>query len=189
MFPSSPKLAGPVKYSRPDSDTIILTCDRSFRWPALFGLSGIAVLLASLWSPALFIIFAVYGVPAIAAALYFAVLRANVVLSKKNGTLELKPMVPFFRTKRRTLLLNLSEIREFLVESEFDLGSGATPFVWHLAAITANGKSYRLTWHFARQPILLAAEEAARITGKPLREENDALKSSTWNRWGYNFLR
>jgi hypothetical protein len=52
-----------------------------------------------------------------------------------------------------------------------------------------DGKGYRLTWHFARQPILLAAEEAARITGKPLREEDDALKSSTWNRWGYNFLR
>ena len=189
MIPSSPKLAGPVKHSNPDSDTVILTCDRSLRWPALFGLIGIVLLLACFWSPGFFLVFAFYGVPAIIAALYFAVLRANVVLSKKAGTLELKPLIPLFQTRRRTLQVNFSEIREFLLEPEFDLGSGESPFVWHLAVITVDGRSHRLTWHFARQPVLLAGEQAARITGKPLREQRDALKSSTWSRWGYNFLR
>jgi|HubBroStandDraft_4_1064222.scaffolds.fasta_scaffold721617_2 hypothetical protein len=105
MIPSNPKLAGPVKYSSPDSDTVILTCDRSLKWPVIF-----------------------------------------------------------------------------------DSGSGESPFVWHLTAITVDGRSHRLTWHFDLKPMLLAGEEAARITGKPLRVERDALKSSTWNRWGYNFL-
>ena len=186
MIPSNPKLAGPVKHSNPDCDTVILTCDRSLKWPAIFGLSGILVLLGSAWLPVLFCAF--YGVPAIAVALYFLALRANVILSKKNGTLELKPLLPLFQTRRRTLRLNLSEIREFLVESEFDSGSGESPFVWHLTAITVDGRSHRLTWHFDLKPMLLAGEEAARITGKPLRVERDALKSSTWNRWGYNFL-
>ena len=126
--------------------------------------------------------------PAIVASLYFAALRANVVLSKENGTLELKPLVPFFQTKRRTLRLKLSDISEFLVESEFDLGYGEDPFVWHPTAITTDGKSHGLTWHFNRPPIFLAGQEAARITGKPFREEPDPTKSSTWNRWGYNFL-
>jgi hypothetical protein len=128
-------------------------------------------------------------VPAIVAALYFALLRANVVLSRKVGSLELRPIVSLLRTRHNTLQLSFSEIREFLVESEFELGLGSTPFVWHLTAITIDGKSHRLTWHFARQPILLAGEEAARITGKPLREESEPLNSSTWSRWGYNFLR
>jgi hypothetical protein len=189
MLPSSPKLAGPVKYSSPDSDTVILTCDRSLKWPALLGLSSIGLFLGSFWSPAFSPIFAFYGVPAIAAALYFALLRANVVLSKKNGTLELKPLLSLFQTRRSTLKLAFSEIREFLVESEFDLGSGEEPFVWHLTAVTVDGKSHRLTWHFVRRPVFLAGEESARITGKPLREERDPFKSSTWNRWGYNFLR
>jgi hypothetical protein len=188
MIPSNPKLAGPVKHSNPDCDTVILTCDRRLKWPAIFGLSGILVLLGSAWSPVLFLHCAFYGVPAIAVALYFLALRANVILSKNNGTLELKPLLPLFQTRRRTLRLNLSEIREFLVESEFDSGSGDSPFVWHLTAITVDGRSHRLTWHFDLKPMLLAGEEAARITGKPLRVERDALKSSTWNRWGYNFL-
>jgi hypothetical protein len=94
MIPSNSKLTGPVKLSNPDFDTVILSCDRSLKWPAIFGLSGILVLLGSAWSPAFFLVFAFYGVPAIIAALYFAVLRANVVLSKKNGTLELKPLLP-----------------------------------------------------------------------------------------------
>jgi hypothetical protein len=188
MLPSNPKLAGPVKHSSPDPDTVILICDRSLKWPTLFGLSAVTVLIGSFWWPALLLVFFYYGVPAIVAALYFAALRANVVLSKKNGTLELKPLVPFFQTKRRTLRLNLSDIREFLVESEFALSGGEDPFVWHLTAITTDGKSHRLTWHFDRDPVFLAGQEAARITGKPLREEADPTKSSTWDRWGYNFL-
>jgi hypothetical protein len=188
MIPPSPKLAGPVRCLSPDSDTVVLTCDRNLKRAALFGISGMVVLLASCWSLRFFLTSALYGVPAIIGALYFAVLRADVVLSKKNGTLELKPRISLFQTRRRTLRLSLSEIREFLIESEFDSGSGESPFVWHLTAITVDGRNHRLTWHFDLKPTLLAGEEAARITGKPLRIERDAFKSSTWSRWGYNFL-
>ena len=52
--------------------------------------------LGSAWSSVLFLDCAFYGVPAIAVALYFLALRANVVLSKKYHTLELKPLLPLF---------------------------------------------------------------------------------------------
>src|ERR1700693_1903741 len=57
MLPSSPRLAGPVKHSSPDPDTVILICDRSLKWPALFGLSAIGVLIGSFWWPSLLLVF------------------------------------------------------------------------------------------------------------------------------------
>jgi hypothetical protein len=188
IFPSSPKLAGPVKHAIPNTETVILTCDRSLKWPAVLGLGGIGLLVAGLWVHLLWLYWFFFGLPALVAALYFALLRSNVVLSRKTGTLELRPMVTLFQTRHGITRLSFSEIREFLVESEFELGEGK-PFVWHLTAIKNDGTHARLTWHFAPQPILLAGDEAARVTGKPLREEPDPLKSSTWSHWGYNFLR
>jgi hypothetical protein len=170
---------GPVTHSTPDPDTVILTCDRSLKWPALIGLAALVLLVLGEW---------VLGFSALIAVMCFAMLRVDVVISKKNATLELRPMLAMFRFKRRTRSLTFSQIREFLVESEFTL-DGSKPFVWHLTAVTVDGTYHRLTWHFARQPIFRAGEEAARITGKPLREEPDPFKSSTWSHWGYNFLR
>jgi hypothetical protein len=88
-------------------------------------------------------------VPAILGALYFVVLGANAGLSKKTDTLGLRPLVSAFQTGCRTLTLGLSQLREFLVEPEFDSGSGEGRFAWHLTAIATDGKSDRLTWHFA----------------------------------------
>lgn len=125
------------------------------------------------------------GVCALAVAVYFAALRAEVVLSKRDSCVILRPTyrLPGAATTR----IRFSEIREFLVEAEFEMGEGE-PFVWHLTAVTTNGKQIRLTWHFTLPPIRLAAEQASRITRKPFREEADPWKSSTWSRWGYNFL-
>lgn len=125
------------------------------------------------------------GVCAVAVAVYFALLRAEVVLSKRDRCIVLRPIYPLLRAP--TIRISFSEVREFLVEAEFELGEGE-PFVWHLTAVTTDGKQNRLTWHFTLPPIRLAAEEASRITGKPFREEPDPWKSSTWSRWGYNFL-
>jgi hypothetical protein len=123
------------------------------------------------------------------AAFYFAALRADVMISKKGGTLELRPMIPLFR-RTRTRRLPFAEIREFLVEPEFEVGTEErSAFVWHLTAVTVDGKAHRLTCHFAHDPILAPGLEVARLTGKPLREESGPLKSSTWSHWGYNFLR
>jgi hypothetical protein len=190
MFLSAPKLAGPVKHLVPDPDTVILTSDRSLKWPVLLSLAAVSLLVGGIWLPFLLMYFPVYGLPALIAALYFAFLRANVVLSRRNSTLELRPRPSPSSLWQKTVRLDFSQIREFLVESEFDLGGGdVKPFVWHLTAITVDGKHHRLTWHFARQPVILAGEEASRITGKPLRVENDPYKSTTWEKWGYNFLR
>jgi hypothetical protein len=187
MFPSS-KLTGPVNHSLPDSDTVVLTCDRSLKWPAAVGLTGAGLLFASLGIPHLFVFVLPCAVALAVAALYFAALRADVVVSRKSGTLELRPKLPFYRCVR----IPFSEIREFLLEPEFDLGptpKGPRPFVWHLSAVTTDNEYHELTWHFTRQAIAIAAEEASRITGKPLREQSDPYKSRTWSRWGYNFLR
>jgi len=187
MFPHPSKLAGPVKRSSPDPDTLILTCDRGPKWPILIGSIGIGLLLGSVWVPVLLLYSPFYGVPCLFAALYFVVLRADVVLSRRNALLEVRPMIPLFQSRK--LRIPFSSIREFLVESEFDLGTlESSPFVWHLTAITLDGVHHRLTWHFTHDPIFLAAQEAALITGKPLREERDPSQSSTWSHWGYKLL-
>jgi hypothetical protein len=189
MFPHPSKLAGPVKHSNPDPDTLILTCDRGLQWPVLIGSIGLGLLLGSIWVPVLLLYSPFYGVPCLLGAFYFVALRADVVLSRKNATLEVRPMIPLFQS-RTNLRIPFSSIREFLVESEFDLGAAeSSPFIWHLTAITLDGAHHRLTWHFVHGPVSLAAQEAARITGKPLREERDPCKSSTWSHWGYNFFR
>ncbi len=70
----------------------------------------------------------------------------DVVLSKKNATLEVQPRLVGLRLKTKTPVLRFSEIREFLVESEFELGGaadetgrGSKPFVWHLTPIQTTG--------------------------------------------------
>jgi hypothetical protein len=50
LFPSRSRLAGPVKYSIPDAVTVILTCNRSLKWPALMGVAGIGFLVGSVWA-------------------------------------------------------------------------------------------------------------------------------------------
>lgn len=189
MFPHPSKLAGPVKQSNPDSETLILTCDRGLKWPILIGSIGLGSLLGGIWVPVLLLYCPFYGVPCVIGAFYFVALRADVVLSRNNATLEVRPMIQFFQS-RGALLIPFPTIREFLVDSEFDLGAAeSSPFVWHLTVITIDGVHHRLTWHFVHDPVFLAAQEAARITGKPLREERDPCKSSTWRHWGYNFFR
>ncbi len=84
--------------------------------------------------------------------------------------------------------LEFADIREFVLEAEFEAAPGR-PFVWHLIVVDSNNKRFPLTWHFFREPILRAAQQAARLTGKPLREESDPWNSSRWERWGYNFFR
>lgn len=187
MFPSTSKLAGPVRHSAPNPDTFILSCDRSLRWPLAFAIAGLFLLIGGFWlpPPMMLLYCDVPGVCALAAAVYFVLLRAEVILSKEEGCLTLRPMYPL--PGARITRISFSDIREFLVEAEFDIGEGQ-PFVWHLTAVTTDGKQIRLTWHFRLEPIRIAAEQASRITGKPVREEPDARKSSTWSRWGYNFL-
>lgn len=188
MFPSTSKLAGPVRHSAPDPDTIVLACDRGLKWPLLFAIPGVGLLVAGSWLPpaSMLFYFDLPGVCVLAVAAYFSMLRAEVVLSRKDGCLMLRPIYPLPGAK--TTRISFSEIREFLVEAEFELGAGEDPFVWHLTAVTVDGSHVRLTWHFTLRPIRNAAEQASRITGKPVREQPDPWKSSTWSRWGYNFL-
>ena len=184
------KFAGPVKHSVPDSDTVVLACERGLKWPVLTGAGGAGLLTASIWLPTMLrLVIFLCGLFLLFGAINSVLVRIDVVLSKKNGRLEVRPVFAGIRLRPR-FVLKFSEIREFLLEPEFELGSiESQPFVWHLAAITNDGESHRLTWNFNRQPVRAAGEEAARISGKPLREESDPLRSSTWGHWGYNFLR
>jgi hypothetical protein len=86
MFSFRSRLAGPVKHSIPDADTVILTCDRSLKWPALIGAGGVGLLIGSVWVHRLWPFFFIFGLPALIAALYSAMLRVDVVLSKKDST-------------------------------------------------------------------------------------------------------
>jgi hypothetical protein len=86
------------------------------------------------------------------------------------------------------LRISFSDISEILVEAEFELKPGEQPFIWHLAVVTNDGAHYPLTWHFFKEPVSLAAQEVARITGKSVREECDPWNTKKWERWGYNFL-
>jgi hypothetical protein len=185
MTPLKAKITGPVGTSRPDSDTVILFCDRSFRWPVVFGLSGAVELWVGFWLPEPTSLF--FGVFSIIACSCFLFCRPQIILSAKTASLERRPLISFFRTGRDALRLDFSEIHEFLLEAEFEAAPDK-PFVWHLIAVRNDGKRVPLTWHFVREPILRAAQQAARVTGKGFREESNPWNSSRWERWGYNLL-
>jgi hypothetical protein len=93
MFSFHSRLAGPVKHSTPDPDTVILTCERALTWPCLIGLFGIGLLIASFWLPPVWVYFFLFGLPALLAAFYLAMVRVDVVLSKKNATLAVQSML------------------------------------------------------------------------------------------------
>lgn len=183
-----PKLSGPVRSLTPDPDTLVLECDRGFRWPLVFGIGGAALLLLGFLLPELISLF--FGVLSILAAFSFVVTRPWIVVSAKARSLQQirRAWVPWER--RRTLLLSFDDIREFILQAEFVLGvTHAKPFVWHLLVADNEGQRLPLTWHFFREPVLQAGQEAARITGKPLLEEPDPLQSSRWQNWWYNLMR
>ena len=67
-----------------------------------------------------------------------------------------------------------SELREFVVGPEFEIGVGDS-FVWHLFAINRDGRQIPMTWHLQREPVWAAAIHASEVSGKPVREQPDAL--------------
>jgi len=83
----------------------------------------------------------------------------------------------------------LTDIRELLVEAEFQLGFEAHPVVWHLVILSGENHRTDLAWHFQREPTMKVANHLAELTGKPITVENDPTNSSRWGSWGYNFLR
>jgi hypothetical protein len=185
---SSPKHAGPVKTEVPDSDTVVLRADRTFKWPLLIGFGGLIAACLGILFSGFGVLSLFFGPLAIITALCFAFFRSKVTLSRRTASLIRGPVFSIVKTKRNALRISFSDIREILVEAEFELGPGEKPFIWHLAIVTNNGVHYPLTWHFFKEPVSLAAQEVARITGKSVREEGDPWNTKKWERWGYNFL-
>jgi hypothetical protein len=183
----SAKHAGPVKIAILNSDTLVLDTDRTFKWPLVIGLSGVVATCFGIWFPPLVYFFIYYAPLAITSSLCFVLFRAKITLSGKTASLERGPVFSLVRTRRNILRIGFSDIREFLVEAEFELAP-EEPFIWQLAVVTNDGTHYPLTWHFLREPVIHAAQEATRMTGKPIREECNPWNTSKWQRRGYNLL-
>jgi hypothetical protein len=121
------------------------------------------------------------------AGISFAFQRPRIVLS-----LERQSMFLLYRSwspwKSRTRShVPFSELREFVVGPEFEIGVGDS-FVWHLFAINRDGRQIPMTWHLQREPVWAAAIHASEVSGKPVREQPDATQSERWKTWGANFI-
>jgi hypothetical protein len=170
---SSPKHTGPVTIEVPDSDTVVLRPDRTFKWPLLIGFGGFIAACLGILFPGFGVFSLFFGPLAIFTAFCFAFFRSKITLSRRTASLIRDPVFSIVKTKRNALRISFSDISEILVEAEFELKPGA---------------HYPLTWHFFKEPVSLAAQEVARITGKSVREECDPWNTKKWERWGYNFL-
>jgi hypothetical protein len=117
----------------------------------------------------------------------FAFQRPRIVLSLERQSMSLlhRSWLPWkWRTR---LSVPFSELWEFVVEPEFELGGGDS-IVWHLFAINCGGRQIPMTWHFQREPVWEAATHASEVSGKPVREQPDATQSEKWKTWGANFI-
>jgi len=115
--------------------------------------------------------------------------RPKTLLSAQSKSLERYRRSTWLPWKwQRTLVLPFDEIREFVVEAEFEFAP-EKPFIWHLLTVDRSGRRHALTWHFEREPVRKAGKAAASVSGKPLREIDDPIQTGRWEPWSYNFFR
>jgi hypothetical protein len=185
LFLPTAKLAGPVKSSQTDAQSVLLESDTSYLVPVISGLLGLCFLTLS---------FFFLGFPgAMCALVCFSfsaepMFRPRVFVSSHSKSIQiLKWSLLRFRwcaVDQRSL----ADIREILAEAELDLDFGH-PLIWHLVVLFEKHQRLDLTWHFQKEPTMKAATRLSELTGKPLRVETDPTRSGRWAYWGYNFLR
>ena len=187
----SPTLTTPgsERHFLPDPDTVIIPCVKGLAWPVLAALAGLGLLAGCFLAPRVFGFYSLLcGIGLPLGAFYSVINRADAVFSRTNGTLELRPVTPMFR-KSKLKVFPFSAIREFLLEPEFTLFmTEGEAFPWHLSVVIEDGGIYTLTGHFDRSPVFLAAQDAARITGKTIRERTDPTASSRLKHWATKFM-
>jgi hypothetical protein len=185
LFPPS-KLSGPVKTSLSD-DFILLESGSSVKVPLIGACLGLA-----LFSLAFFSASPVLPVACGLVCILFSaelLLRPHILISPSSRSIQILAWswLRFRRVMKEEI--SFAEIREVLVEAEFQLGFEEHPVVWHL--VTLSGENHRtdVAWHFQREPTMKVANHLAELTGKPITVENDPTNSSRWASWAYNFLR
>lgn len=185
LFPQA-KLSGPVKASQA-ADSVLLEANSSSIAPLItagFGLGFLylSVVASSPWIPAFcgFLCFLVGAE---------LLLRPRVLVSSSSHLIQVLAW-SWLRLRRVAKdEIPFAEIRELLVEAEFDLGVDEHPVVWHLVVLSGENHRADLAWHFQQAPTMLVAKHLAELTGKPIRVEKDPTNSGRWASWGYNFLR
>ena len=180
------KLSGPVKASQAE-DLVLLESDSSAIPPLIAASFGLGFLYLSLVASS-------HWIPAFCGFLCFLVcaellLRPHVLLSSNSHSIQI--LVWSWLRLRRVVKdeIPFADIRELLVEAEFELGADEHPVVWHLVVLSGENHRADLTWHFQQPPTMLIAKQLAELTGKPIRVEKDPTNSGRWASWGYNFLR
>lgn len=181
------KWAGPVKTPTSNSETVVLECSPAYVLATLVGLLGLLLLWVSArsFNPMPLLV----GLWGLATSVSLLFSKSRILISAPTKSLHVirrRPWLPW--RQKETLRLTFDEIHEFLVDPEFALAPNEF-FVWHLSVVDTRNARYPLTWHYCREPVWTAAHRAARVTGKPVREESDPLNSTRWHRWGYHFLR
>jgi hypothetical protein len=183
---SPAKLSGPIKSSQVE-DSVLLESNSSAIPPLIAASFGLGFLYLSL----------VASSPFISAACGFLcflfcaelLLRPRVLVSSRSHSIHI--LVWNWLRLRRVAKneIPFADIRELLVEAEFDLGIDEHPVVWHLVVLSRENHRADLAWHFQQAPTMLVAKQLAELTGKPIRVEKDPTNSGRWASWGYNFLR
>ncbi|MFY9730464.1 MAG: hypothetical protein WB723_04420 [Candidatus Acidiferrales bacterium] len=121
-------------------------------------------------------------IPAICGFVCFLVcvellLRPRVLVS--SGSRSIRILVWNWLRLRRVVKdeIPFAEVRELLVEAEFELGVDEHPVVWHLVVLCGKNHRADLAWHFQQAPTMLVAKQLVELTGKPIRD--DITKSAS----------
>jgi hypothetical protein len=180
------KLSGPVKASQAE-DSVLLESNSSSIPPLIAAGFGLGFLYLSLVVSSGFI-------PTVCGFFCILVcaellLRPRVLVSSRSHSIQILGW-SWLRLRRNAKdEIPFADIRELLVEAEFDLGVDQHPVVWHLVVLSGENHRADLAWHFQQAPTMLVAKQLAELTGKPIRVEKDPTNSGRWASWGYNFLR
>jgi hypothetical protein len=186
MFFPRAKLSGPIKTSQAE-DSVVLESNSSVIPPLIATGFGLGFLYLSLFVSSRFI-------PAVCGFFCLLIcaellLRPRVLVSSRSRSIQI--LVWNWLRLRRVAKdeISFADIRELLVEAEFELGVDEHPVVWHLVVLSGENHRADLAWHFQQAPTMLVAKQLAELTGKPIRVEKDPTNSGRWASWGYNFLR
>jgi hypothetical protein len=153
------KLSGPVKASQAE-DSVLLESNSS-SIPALiaagFGLGFLylSLVASSPWIPA----FCGFLCLLVGAEL---LLRPRVLVSSSSRSIQILAW-NWLRLRRIAKdEIPFEEIRELLVEAEFDLGVD-DPVVWHLVVLSGENHRADLAWHFQQAATMLVAKHLAEL--------------------------
>jgi len=183
---SPSKLSGPVKTSQAQ-DTVLLESSSSVIVPLIVASFGLAF-----FSLPFLTTLTILPVSCGLVCILFSaelLLRPRVLVSLGSRSIQI---LAWSSLRLRRVIredIPFDDIRELLVEAEFQLGFEEHPVVWHLVVVAGENHRSDLAWHFQLEPTMKVAKHLAELTGKQVIVASDPTNSSRWASWGYNFLR